>query len=100
MDADEVASARAQASRQGMQVEGLSDDQLRTMMQQRLEDFRDKAPLSAAGAASIILDGVRHERFRILVGEDAKFFDKRVREQPDLAYEPAFFAGLGPQRAR
>ena len=34
-------------------------------------DFRDKAPLSAAEAATIILDGVRSGTWRILVGEDA-----------------------------
>src|SRR6476659_3928270 len=34
-------------------------------------DFRDKAPLSAAQAATIILDGVRSGAWRILVGQDA-----------------------------
>jgi len=33
---------------------------------------RDKAPLSAAQAATIILDVVRSGSWRILVGEDAK----------------------------
>jgi uncharacterized NAD(P)/FAD-binding protein YdhS len=35
-------------------------------------DFRDKAPLTAAPAATAILDGVRSGAWRILVGEDAK----------------------------
>ena len=35
------------------------------------EEFRDKAPLTAAGAAAIILDGVRNDEWRILVGDDA-----------------------------
>jgi NAD(P)-dependent dehydrogenase (short-subunit alcohol dehydrogenase family) len=95
MDAEEVAAIRKQAARQGMPVEGLSDDQLRGFVAQRMADFRDKAPLSAAAAATIILDGVREERFRLLVGEDAKLIDQRVREVPDLAYDPGFFAGFG-----
>jgi hypothetical protein len=83
-----------------MPTDAMSDDQLRALMAQRLEEFRDKAPLSAADAATIILDGVREERFRILVGQDAKMLDQRVRERPDLAYEPTFFQGFGAQRAR
>ena len=96
----ELAAMRAQATRQGMPVAGLSDDQLRSFVAQRMADFRDKAPLSAAGAAKIILDGVRDDRFRILVGEDAKMLDQRVREAPDLAYDMALFTGMGAQRGR
>jgi hypothetical protein len=33
--------------------------------------FHDTAPLSAAGAAAIILDGVRSGAWRIVVGQDA-----------------------------
>jgi NAD(P)-dependent dehydrogenase (short-subunit alcohol dehydrogenase family) len=40
-------------------------------IQLRAEMFRDQAPMSAAQAAQVILDGVREERWRILVGEDA-----------------------------
>ncbi len=98
MSAGEVAVLRAAAARQGAPVDALSDDQLRAFMAQRLADFRDKAPLSAAGAASIILDGVREGRFRILVGEDAKLLDQLVRQNPDGAYDPGFFAGFGVPR--
>ena len=56
----------------------------------RLEnDFRDKAPLSAAQAATIILDGVRSGAWRILVGEDAKTIDAAVRAKPEAAYDYA-----------
>ena len=56
----------------------------------RLEaDFRDKAPLSAAQAAAIILDGVRSGAWRILVGEDAKVIDTQVRAKPESAYDYA-----------
>ncbi len=45
--------------------------------------LRGHHPLSAGDAATLILDGVREERWRILVGEDAKILDQRVREAPE-----------------
>jgi NAD(P)-dependent dehydrogenase (short-subunit alcohol dehydrogenase family) len=51
--------------------------------------FYDSAPLSAAGAAAIILDGVRSGAWRILVGKDAQRLDKFVRAHPDDAYDYA-----------
>ena len=52
-------------------------------------DFREKAPVSAAEAATIILDGVRSGSWRILIGDDAKTIDARVRAQPEDAYDYA-----------
>jgi len=49
--------------------------------------FRDLAPMTASEAARVILDGVRDERWRILVGEDAHALDAAVRANPELAYE-------------
>jgi len=54
--------------------------------------FRDNAPLSAADAAAIILDGIRSGAWRILVGEDAKRLDAAVRADPGAAYD---YAALG-----
>src|ERR1700749_4205471 len=51
--------------------------------------FRDSAPLSAEGAATIILDGVRSGGWRILVGADAHGLDRWVRACPDDAYDYA-----------
>lgn len=59
-----------------------------------VERFRDDAPMSAADAAKVILDGVREERWRILVSEDAKAMDRLVRENPEEAYEPSFMEKL------
>jgi NAD(P)-dependent dehydrogenase (short-subunit alcohol dehydrogenase family) len=53
------------------------------------ENFRDSAPLSAAEAATIILDGVRSGTWRILIGKDAEFLDGFVRAQPESAYDYA-----------
>ena len=66
------------------------DDDLRVGMQQMAEMFRDAAPTTAAQAATIILDGVREGRWRILVGADAVGLDRLVREHPEEAYEPEF----------
>jgi hypothetical protein len=97
MTAEELRPVRARLAQRGLPVDALSDDQLRAAMQQMAEDFRDKAPLSAAGAATIILDGVRRGTWRILVGEDAKALDRMVRADPERAYEPDFMEELRAQ---
>ena len=71
-------------------VMNLSDDQIREFMHQRGIAFRDNAPTSAGDAASIILDGVKAGKWRILVGEDAHRLDERVRANPESAYEASF----------
>ena len=86
------ASAQARLISAGLLAEGASADDLRKMLAQMAADFRDKAPLSAAGAATIILDGVRSGAWRILVGQDAKTLDEAVRAKPEAAYD---YAELG-----
>jgi NAD(P)-dependent dehydrogenase (short-subunit alcohol dehydrogenase family) len=49
--------------------------------------FRDQAPMTAAEAATEILDGVRNDRWRILVGDDARKLDAAVRADPEIAYD-------------
>ena len=68
----------------------MSDEQLKQAMHDRGIQFRDNAPLTAAQASTIILEGVRSNTWRILVGEDAHRLDDRVRANPELAYEPDF----------
>jgi NAD(P)-dependent dehydrogenase (short-subunit alcohol dehydrogenase family) len=53
--------------------------------------FREKG-LTAAAAATIILDAVRSGAWRILVGEDAKALDAAVRAKPEAAYDYAKLA--------
>jgi NAD(P)-dependent dehydrogenase (short-subunit alcohol dehydrogenase family) len=50
------------------------------------QGFYDTAPLSAAGAADVILDGVLSGAWRVLVGEDAHRLDQYVRTHPEDAY--------------
>ena len=58
----------------------------------RARRFLADAPTSAAEAATIILEGVKADRWRILVGSDAHLMDRMVRDDPDYAYEEQFFA--------
>jgi NAD(P)-dependent dehydrogenase (short-subunit alcohol dehydrogenase family) len=89
---EQLQQIRDRMGRMGLDVSGASDEDIRTFMQQRAEQFRDNAPLTAAQAATIILDGVRAGDWRILVGDDAKTLDSMVREDPVTAYEPEFLA--------
>ena len=61
--------------------------EMAAMMDTAAELFRTEAPLTAAEAATIILDGVRAGRWRILVGEDARALDAAVRADPEAAYD-------------
>jgi len=93
MSDEELNTARENWKRMGADVDGLSNDELRAAILQRGEDFRNNAPMTAAEAVTIILDGVKEERWRILVGEDAHNLDQRVRSSPEEAYESSFFEG-------
>ncbi len=94
MSGEDLRVVRDRMAARGMPADALTDDQLRAVMQQMAEDFRDKAPLGAAEAATVILDGVRAGRWRILVGEDAHEIDRMVRENPERIYEPGFLEEL------
>jgi NAD(P)-dependent dehydrogenase (short-subunit alcohol dehydrogenase family) len=65
--------------------------ELDPMMQQMGEMFRDNAPMSAGEAAAVILDAVRRDHWRVLVGADAEHLDEMVRAGPEQAYELEFF---------
>jgi NAD(P)-dependent dehydrogenase (short-subunit alcohol dehydrogenase family) len=94
LTAEQLQDVRDRLARRGMDVGGASDDDLRVGMQMQAEMFRDAAPTSASQAATVILDGVRAERWRILVGDDAVSLDELVREFPHDAYSDAFLPHL------
>ncbi|MFQ5380950.1 MAG: SDR family NAD(P)-dependent oxidoreductase [Dehalococcoidia bacterium] len=87
---DEVEQVRADMKNRGLDLGPLTNDQIRGMLKQMGIDFREQAPVTAAQAASVILEGVRDERWRILVGDDADELDRRVRADPEEAYEESF----------
>lgn len=87
---EDIEGARERLERFGLPVEGVTNDQIRQALIARGESFRDEAPMTADEAATVILDGVRNERWRILVGEDARILDELVRDTPEEAYEVSF----------
>jgi NAD(P)-dependent dehydrogenase (short-subunit alcohol dehydrogenase family) len=94
MPDDQIEETRRRLARMGFEVGGATTDQIRQALILRGEQFRDEAPMCAAEAARVILDGVRAERWRILVGNDAVVLDRLVRESPEEAYEPSFMQRL------
>jgi NAD(P)-dependent dehydrogenase (short-subunit alcohol dehydrogenase family) len=87
----EIVQARARMQGMGIDVAAMTDEDVQAAAQERARRFLEEAPTTAAEAATIILEGVRAGQWRILVGEDAKLLDHRVRQSPDEAYEPEFF---------
>ncbi|MGE3702873.1 MAG: short-chain dehydrogenase, partial [Hyphomicrobiaceae bacterium] len=67
------------------------DAAIQHMAAERARRFQEAAPMTAAAAATVILDGVKAERWRILVGQDAHHLDELVRQAPEDAYDDAFF---------
>jgi NAD(P)-dependent dehydrogenase (short-subunit alcohol dehydrogenase family) len=97
MRPEDVALVRDLLLNRGLPVGDVPDDQIRAVMHQLALSFRDDAPLTAAQAATIILDGVRRDAWRILVGDDANALDRMVRESPEAAYENSFMQALQQQ---
>ena len=88
MSAEEIAQARARLSAAGTRhVAGVGCRHPGAAPSSVRAQFLEEAPMTAAAAAEVILDGVKAERWRILVGDDALELDKRVREAPEEAYE-------------
>jgi NAD(P)-dependent dehydrogenase (short-subunit alcohol dehydrogenase family) len=89
---DEVALARTRLGMAGMaDAAKMSDEDVQAYAAELARSFREEAPTSAAEAAKIILDGVKAERWRILVGTDAERLDERVRQTPEQAYDLEFY---------
>jgi NAD(P)-dependent dehydrogenase (short-subunit alcohol dehydrogenase family) len=85
----ELEEVRADFARRGMPMGEVAGNDLRKMIRMFGEMFRDTAPMTAAAAATVILDGVRASEWRILVGEDAHAMDSAVRANPESVYGPS-----------
>lgn len=94
---DQIDQIRQQMGGRGIDLSGASDEDIRNGMAMQADLFRDLAPMTAAEAATVILDGVKAGEWRILVGEDADALDRLVREAPTAAYDAEFLQRL--QRA-
>src|SRR6202044_3140531 len=71
----QIEQARAWFASNGRETSGLSDEEIQALVAERARRFIEDAPTSAAEAATIILDGVKAGRGRILVGTDAHLVD-------------------------
>jgi NAD(P)-dependent dehydrogenase (short-subunit alcohol dehydrogenase family) len=87
----QITQARARLASMGRDVSGLSDEDIRKIIAERERRFAEEAPTSAAEAATIILNGVKADNWRILVGDDAHQIDELVRQSPERAYDLDFF---------
>ena len=70
-------------------VPGILD--IRQRVAERERRFLEEAPTSTAEAATIILNGVKADQWRSLVGPDAHKIDELVRQSPERAYDVDFF---------
>jgi NAD(P)-dependent dehydrogenase (short-subunit alcohol dehydrogenase family) len=63
------------------------DDYFQARIDAYARSMIEDAPTSAAEAATIILDGVRAGKWRILIGYEAVWMDEQVRRDPESAYD-------------
>jgi NAD(P)-dependent dehydrogenase (short-subunit alcohol dehydrogenase family) len=94
LNPNEIMQTRQRLNGMGIDTSALSDDQIQEIAIERAKKFHDEAPTTAAQAAKIILDGVKADRWRILVGDDAHKLDERVRQSPEKAYTAEFYHSL------
>ena len=97
LSANEILATRQRLSGMGIDTKPMSDEDIQKIALDRARTFRDEAPTTASAAAKIILDGVKAERWRILVGDDAHKLDERVRKTPEKAYTPEFFRSFAEE---
>jgi len=94
LNPNEVLQMRQRLKGMGVDVAAMSDEDVQQAAQDRARTFRDEAPTTAAQAAKIILDGVKAGQWRILVGDDARKLDQKVRQAPEEAYTLEFYESL------
>ena len=94
---NDIVQARQRLKGMGIDTTPMSDEDIQKIALDRARSFRDEAPTTAARAATVILDGVKAERWRILVGDDAHKIDQRVRQSPDSAYSQEFYQSFAAE---
>jgi NAD(P)-dependent dehydrogenase (short-subunit alcohol dehydrogenase family) len=93
----ELSQARQRIAAAGVDVANMSDAMVQKLVIERARQFLEEAPTTAVAAATIILDGVKADRWRILVGHDAQRIDELVRQSPEQAYEVDFFESFAAE---
>ena len=71
MSAAEFAAARARMRARAIDADQIADDQIKAQVAAMGEAFRDNAPMTSVQAAKVMLDAVKADRWRVLVGEDS-----------------------------
>jgi NAD(P)-dependent dehydrogenase (short-subunit alcohol dehydrogenase family) len=94
---NEIALARVRLAAAGIDALAMSDADVQELADERARSFREEAPMTAAAAAKVILDGVKAGRWRILVGDDANRLDERVRQTPEHAYDAEFYQSFAAE---
>ncbi len=84
----DISMIREAMKTRGFDSANMSDDEVANVRMMMEDGFKNMAPTTAAQAATIILDGVRQGKWRILVGDDAHKLDEAVRKNPEGAYDP------------
>jgi NAD(P)-dependent dehydrogenase (short-subunit alcohol dehydrogenase family) len=97
LNPDEIGLARRRLNGMGVDTAAMSDENIQNLAAERARAFREDAPMTASAAAKVILDGVKADRWRILVGDDAHRLDARVRQAPEEAYTPEFFQSFAAE---
>jgi NAD(P)-dependent dehydrogenase (short-subunit alcohol dehydrogenase family) len=97
LNPNEILQARQRLNGMGTDTSAMSDEDIQAIALDRARTFRDEAPMTAAAAAKVILDGVKAERWRILVGDDAHMLDARVRQTPERAYDVEFYRSFATE---
>jgi hypothetical protein len=93
----EIELTRVRLTAAGIDASEMSDDDVQAIAAERARSFREDAPTTAAAAAKIILDGIKAECWRILVGDDAQRLDERVRQAPEHAYDAEFYQSFAQE---
>ncbi len=83
----EVNRARSRIESVGIDTAGMNDQDIKNIAQQRLDQFVNNAPVTPNEAADIILEGIKKDKWRILVGDDAEELDNLVRMHPEKIYD-------------
>jgi NAD(P)-dependent dehydrogenase (short-subunit alcohol dehydrogenase family) len=97
MSPEEIVQARTRLAAMGRDLSQVSDADIQKLAVERARQFREDAPMTAAAAAKVVLDGVKADHWRILVGDDAHRLDELVRQSPEDAYDVEFFEAFAAE---
>lgn len=86
MSDTEFERMKQRASLFGLDGNTLTKQDVGKFMEAMADNFENNAPTTAAAAATIILDAVKANQWRVLVGDDAHRIDEAVRSDPLPVY--------------